>query len=148
MGKSQQTFNKKENEKKRLKKRLDKQKKREERKANAQESGFDNMIAYVDEDGNLTDTPPDLTKKKKIDASKIEIGVPKREKEEIITTRMGRVEFFNDSKGYGFIKENETNEKYFVHANGLLEEIVENDKVTFELEKGLKGLNAVRVKKM
>ena len=147
MGKSQQTFNKKENEKKRLKKRLDKQKKREERKANAQESGFDNMIAYVDEDGNLTDTPPDLTKKKKIDASKIEIGVPKREKEEIITTRMGRVEFFNDSKGYGFIKENETNEKYFVHANGLLEEIVENDKVTFELEKGLKGLNAVRVKK-
>ena len=149
MGKSQQTFNKKENEKKRLKKRLDKQKKREERKANPQESGFDSMIAYVDEDGNLTDTPPDLTKKKKvIDASKIEIGVPKREKEEIITTRMGRVEFFNDSKGYGFIKENETNEKYFVHANGLLEEIVENDKVTFELEKGLKGLNAVRVKKM
>ncbi len=148
MGKSQQTFNKKENEKKRLKKRLDKQKKREERKANSENSGFDDMIAYVDEDGNLTDTPPDRTKKKVIDASKIQIGVPKREKEEIITTRMGRVEFFNDSKGYGFIKENETNEKYFVHANGLLEEIVENDKVTFELEKGLKGLNAVRVKKM
>ena len=148
MGKSQQTFNKKENEKKRLKKRLDKQKKREERKANSENSGFDDMIAYVDEDGNLTDTPPDLTKKKVIDATKIQIGVPKREKEEIITTRMGRVEFFNDSKGYGFIKENETNEKYFVHANGLLEEIVENDKVTFELEKGLKGLNAVRVKKM
>ena len=148
MAKSQQTFNKKENEKKRLKKRLDKQKKREERKANAEESGNDNMIAYVDEYGMLTDTPPDPTKKKVIDATKIQLGVPKREAAEIITTRKGRVEFFNDSKGYGFIKEHETNEKYFVHANGLLEDIVENDVVTFELEQGLKGLNAVRVKKV
>jgi len=148
MAKSQQTYNKKENEKKRLKKRLDKQKKREERKVNSEDSGSDNMIAYVDENGNLTDTPPDLTKKKVIDATKIQIGVPKREKEEIITTRKGRVEFFNESKGFGFIKEHETNEKYFVHVNGLMEEIMENDKVTFELEQGLKGLNAVRVKKM
>ena len=96
----------------------------------------------------LTDTPPDPTKKKVIDATKIQIGVPKREAEEIITTRKGRVEFFNDSKGYGFIKEHETNEKFFVHANGLLEDIAENDVVTFELEQGLKGLNAVRVKKV
>ena len=148
MAKSQQTFNKKENEKKRLKKRLDKQKKREERKANAEESGNDNMIAYVDENGMLTDTPPDPTKKRVVDATKIEIGVPKREKEEVITTRKGRVELFNDSKGYGFIKEHETNESYFVHVSGLVEEIRENDVVTFELEKGLKGMNAVRVKKV
>ena len=150
MAKSQQTFNKKENEKKRLKKRLDKQKKREEReerKANSEDSGFDSMIAYVDENGNLTDTPPDPKKKKVINAAEIQIGVPKREEEEIITTRMGRVEFFDHSKGFGFIKEDETNEKFFVHVNGVLEEITENDRVTFELEKGLKGLNAVRVKK-
>ncbi len=148
MAKSQQTFSKKENEKKRLKKRLDKQKRKEERKANAENGGFDSMIAYVDENGNLTDTKPDPAKKKKVDISTIQIGVPKREAEEVITERKGRVEFFNDSKGYGFIKENETGEKFFVHANGLLEDIEENDKVMFELEHGLKGLNAVKVKKI
>ncbi len=148
MSKSQETYNKNEKEKKRLKKKQEKQKKREERKANSGGSGLDNMIAYVDEYGNLTDTPPDLTKKKAINAKNIEIGVPKREKEEIITMRTGKVEFFNDSKGFGFIKENDTNEKYFVHVNGLLEEVMENDSVTFELEQGLKGMNAVRVKKI
>lgn len=148
MAKSQQTFNKKENEKKRLKKRLDKQKKKEERKANAENGGFESMIAYVDENGNLTDTKPDPAKKKKVDINSIQIGVPKREAEDVITERKGKVEFFNDSKGYGFIKENETGEKFFVHANGLLEDIEENDKVSFELEHGLKGLNAVKVKKI
>ena len=147
MAKSQETYNKKENEKKRLKKRLDKQKRKEERKLNSEGSGFESMIAYVDENGHFTGTPPDLTKKKVIDSKKIEIGVPKREKEDIIAIRKGRVEFFNDSKGFGFIKELETNEKFFVHINGLLEKIVENDLVTFELEQGFKGLNAVRVKK-
>jgi cold shock CspA family protein len=58
------------------------------------------------------------------------------------------VEFFNNVKGYGFIKENDTNEKFFVHVSSLTEEIAENDKVSFELEQGLKGLNAVRVKRI
>lgn len=148
MAKSQQTYSKKEKEKKRLKKRLDKQKRKEERKANAEESGSDNMFAYVDENGVITDTPPDPSKKKLVDASTIELGVPKREAEGYSATHKGRIDFFNDSKGYGFIKEDETNEKYFVHINGLMDEVAENDKVTFELEKGLKGLNAVRVKKV
>ena len=147
MAKSQQSFNKKEKEKKRLKKRQDKQQKKEARRANSEGGGIGNMIAYVDEDGKITDTPPDPTKKKKVDAKSIEIGIPKRE-EQTDPIRMGRVEFFNDSKGYGFIKELETQEKYFVHVNGLLEEIKENDKVSFELERGKKGMNAVRVKKV
>ncbi|MCK4465283.1 MAG: cold shock domain-containing protein [Bacteroidales bacterium] len=148
MAKSQRTFNKKDKEKKRLKKRLEKQKKREERRTNSQGGGLENMIAYVDENGNITDTPPDPTKKKKINAKSIEIGVPKSEEEETNPIRKGRVEFFNDSKGYGFIKDLETQEKYFVHFNGLMEEIKENDKVTFELKRGMKGMNAVRVKKV
>ena len=143
MAKSQQTFNKKEKEKKRLKKRLEKQKKREERKTNSQGGALENMLAYIDEDGNIIDTPPDPTKRKKISAKSIEIGVPKRAKEETNPIRNGRVEFFNHSKGYGFIKELETQEKFFVHVNGLMEEIEENDKVTFELERGMKGMNAV-----
>ena len=80
MAKSQQTFNKSEKEKKRLKKREEKQKKREERKANSKKGeGFEEMFAYVDENGQISDTPPDLTKKKvEIKAENIEIGVPKR----------------------------------------------------------------------
>ena len=148
MAKSQQSFEKREKEKKRLEKRQKKQQKREERRANSEGGGIENMMAYVDEDGNITDTPPDPTKKKKIDAKSIEIGVTKREKGETSPIRKGRVEFFNDSKGYGFIKELETQQKYFIHVNGLLEEIKENDKVTFELERGMKGMNAVRVKKV
>jgi cold shock CspA family protein len=148
MAKSQQSFNKKEKEKKRLKKRKDKQARKEERKAANAEGGADSMIAYVDEHGNLTDTPPDLSKKKKIDASKIELGVPKRDQEDEITVRTGRVAFFNHSKGYGFINEQGTQEKFFVHVNGLIDEIDEGDKVSFELERGLKGMNAIKVKKI
>jgi len=148
MAKSQQSFNKKEKEKKRLKKRQEKALKKEERKNNPGESDFDSMIAYVDEDGNLTDTPPDPTKKKKIiKAESIEISIPRREDVEEDPIHKGRIDFFNDAKGFGFIKEHETNEKYFVHINGLIDDVEEGDKVTFELEKGLKGLNAVRVKK-
>jgi len=148
MAGSQQTFNKKDQEKKRLKKRLDKQQKLADRKANTQGSSFENMLAYVDEYGNITDTPPDPANRGKIDAGKIEIGVPKREKVDTPSVRNGSVEFFNHSKGFGFIKELNTQEKYFVHVNSLTEEIKENDKVTFEIERGLKGMSAVRVKKV
>ncbi|HHG85262.1 MAG TPA: cold shock domain-containing protein [Bacteroidetes bacterium] len=147
MAKSQETFGKKEKEKKRLKKRQDKMRKREDRKQNnLKGQGLDSMIAYVDENGNLSDSPPDPSKKKKIIASRIEIGVPKRE--EVSPIRTGRVEFFNHDKGYGFIKELESQEKFFVHINGCIEEIKENDLVTFELERGMKGMNAVRVEKV
>ncbi len=148
MTKSQDTCNKKEKEKKRLKKRQEKSQKREERKTNSTGGELENMLAYVDENGNLTDTPPDPSKKRKVNASTIEISVPRREEEDEITVRTGRIEFFNDSKGYGFIKELETQEKYFVHVNGLLEDVKEGDVVTFELERGLKGLNAICVKKV
>ncbi len=149
MAKSQQTFSKIEKEKKKLKKREEKQKKKVERKANSNKgNGLDSMIAYVDENGYSTDTPPDPTKKKKIKAENIEIGVPKREKEEFDPVRKGKVAFFNDSKGYGFINDEETQERYFVHVNGLLDDVKENDKVSFELERGQKGMNAVRVKKI
>jgi cold shock CspA family protein len=148
MAGSQETYNKRDQEKKRLKKRLDKQQKIAERKANSQGGGFESMIAYVDENGQITDTPPDPATRKKIDADSIEIGVPKRESVESVTIRNGRVEFFNDSKGFGFIKESGSQEKFFVHVNSLTEEIREGDMVSFELERGFKGMSAVRVKKI
>ena len=57
----------------------------------------------------------------------------------------GTVKFFNNEKGFGFITPNNSNEDIFVHANGLIDEIRENDKVQYETEQGKKGLNAVNV---
>lgn len=149
MAKSQQTFNKIEKEKQRAKKREEKKKKKEERKANPKGSDFD--IAYVDEYGNLTDTPPDPSRKIKVEAEDIVLGVPKKEEgaeEDTKKDKTGKVSFFDHSKGFGFIIDDNTQEKYFVHVSGLIDEIDENDKVTYELERGMKGMNAVRVKKI
>lgn len=149
MAKSQQTFNKIEKEKQRAKKREEKNKKKEERKSNPKGSGFD--IAYVDEYGNLTDTPPDPSKKIQVDAEDIVLGVPKKEEgaeEDTKKDKEGKVSFFDHSKGFGFIIDDNTQDKYFVHVSGLIDEIDENDRVTYELERGMKGMNAVRVKKI
>lgn len=149
MGRSQETFSKREKEKKRKKKKEEKQRKKEERQANSDGGGLDNMIAYVDEFGNITDTPPDPEKKKKpIKAEDIQIGVPQREEDDSDPVHEGKVTFFNESKGYGFIRSLKDQESYFVHVNGLTEEIVENDRVSFELERGQKGMNAVKVRKI
>ncbi|MEO1031232.1 MAG: cold shock domain-containing protein [Bacteroidota bacterium] len=151
MGRSQQTFSKSEKEKKRLKKREEKRKKMEARKLDKQENGSAGIpMAYVDYNGNLTDTPPDPSMKVSIEAENIDINIPKKEhiEEEFDPIRQGKVSFFNSSKGYGFIVDTETNEKYFTHVSELLDDIVENDKVTFELAKGQRGMNAVKVKKV
>lgn len=60
--------------------------------------------------------------------------------------KSGKVKFFNEVKGYGFIKDNETDEEYFVHVSGLIDRVKEDDEVTFEVTEGRKGLNAVNVK--
>lgn len=62
--------------------------------------------------------------------------------------KKGTVKFFNETKGFGFIKDEESDKEYFVHQTGLIDRIRENDEVTFELQEGKKGLNAVNVKKV
>lgn len=150
MAKSQVTFNKIEKEKKRLKKREEKQKKKDARKAEAKENPQGIQFAYVDFNGNLTDTPPDPAMREKVEAETIELGIPKKEDrvEEEPANKEGKVSFFDHSKGFGFIIDSINQEKYFVHVSGTLEDIEENDKVTYELERGQKGMNAVRVKKI
>jgi cold shock protein len=58
----------------------------------------------------------------------------------------GKVKFFNNAKGFGFIKDNNSEKEYFVHASGLISQIKEGDEVTFDLQEGKKGVNAVNVK--
>jgi len=58
----------------------------------------------------------------------------------------GKVKFFNESKGFGFIKDADSNQEYFVHSSGLKDRIKEDDEVTYDVEQGKKGLNAVNVK--
>ncbi|MCK9323942.1 MAG: cold shock domain-containing protein [Bacteroidales bacterium] len=58
----------------------------------------------------------------------------------------GKVKFFNVTKGFGFIKDLDSDQEYFVHTTGLIDKIKEDDEVTFELQEGRKGLNAVNVK--
>jgi len=147
MSKSQETYSKKEKEKKKQLKRKEKEEKREERKANyVKGKSFEDMIAYVDENGQLTDTPPDPTKRKVINLDDIQLGARKAE---IIDPadliRRGNVTFYNTEKGYGFIKDERSQESLFFHVNGLLSEVKERDKVSFEVEMGQKGKVAVKV---
>ena len=62
------------------------------------------------------------------------------------TMNKGTVKFFNEEKGYGFIKEDESGKEYFVHVSGLTDKVAQNDKVSFDLEQGKKGINAINVK--
>ncbi|AQG81934.1 cold-shock protein [Spirosoma montaniterrae] len=144
-----ETFSKKEKEKQRIKKRKDKQEKREDRKANAQKGqSLDQMLAYVDENGNITSTPPDPRRKRTVNEEDIQIGVARRDDTaEEVGLRQGIVTFFNASKGYGFIRDLKTQESIFVHANALTEPIGEQDKVSFDVTSTPKGLNAIDVKK-
>lgn len=147
MARSQNSFNKKEREKKKAQKRKLKAERREERKNQEKTGELDDMIAYVDEYGNIVDAPPDENaKENEVNAEDIVIGVPKKEKDDSDSEKTGRVAFFNDSKGFGFINDKFSGERYFVHVNGLKEPIQEGDKVSFNVERGPKGLIAVDVK--
>lgn len=150
MAGSQETYGKKEREKKRLKKQEEKRKKREERKAMSNKGGsLESMLVYVDENGHFTDTPPDPTQKVEIAAEDIVLGIPKKEEmEPEDPVREGTVDYFDSSKGFGFIIDAENKERYFVHISGCKDEIIEGNRVSFELERGQKGMNAVRVSKV
>jgi cold shock CspA family protein len=149
MAKSKETFNKREKEKQRQQQKRQKREKMEERKANGSKSkSLDDMMAYIDENGNITSTPPDPSRKKTFKAEEIEIGVPKQSAEAEDEANSGIVDYFNTSKGFGFIKDNQTGERLFFHVNQLQESIDERDKVTYDIEKGPKGFNAVNIKKL
>ncbi len=146
MGRSQETFNKKEVRSKKEKKRKEKDQKRAKKKSEGKKSNLNDMIAYVDEYGRISATPPDPDRKIEIAAESIELNITKNRPEAVQDyIRKGVVISFNDSKGYGFIRDLETNRNIFVHANNLNEPVKENNIVTFEIGKGNKGPAAMKV---
>ena len=142
----QVSYNKRENEKKKISKRLEKQKKKDSKKDSEKGKSFEDMIAYVDENGMLTETPPDRSNKTEIAVEDIVISIPKREKEDEMSVYTGTVEQFNHSRGFGFIRCQHDGNKYFCHISNCIDEITEGSKVSFEFEQGLRGLTVVNVK--
>lgn len=139
------TYSKKEREKKKALKRKEKELKREAKKESETSGSLEDMMAYVDYNGVIRDTPPDPDAHQEIKAKNIELGVPKREKEEIDPIMDGTIIYFDDSKGYGFIKDPDE-ENVFVHHSNIDGDPAQGKKVKFEKEKGPKGWVAVRVK--
>lgn len=147
MARSKETSGKRDKEKQRIKNRQDKQEKMQERKANAGKKSLEDMMAYVDENGNITDTPPDPRKKKVFNSEDIQIGVPKRE-DIPYEPRTGTVSFFDDAKGFGFIIDKQNGERIFVHINNLSEPLSASDQVQFDVEMGPRGASAINVQKI
>jgi len=148
MAKGKQTFNKSEREKRKRKEKKDKEERREDRKANNKKGrSFEEMFAYVDEYGRLSNSPPDPTKKIEFKAEDVEVSTSRQvETEDADGFHTGIVSFFNEAKGYGFIKESGSQESYFVHISAVEQVPREGDKVTFKVEKNERGLAAVEVK--
>jgi cold shock CspA family protein len=148
MAKSKESFNKKDKEQRRFKQKQDKKQKMEDRKAHKKKTGsLEDMMAYVDDNGNLSDTPPDPRQKRIFKQEDIQIGVPKHEDlPDVLNT--GTVTFFNTSKGFGFISDTLTNERLFFHVKDTQELLQEMDKVQFRVERGPRGLSAVQVTRL
>lgn len=138
------SYNKKERQKKKQKRKKEKLEKKKLRKA---EGVKPLEFMYLDEDGNLSATPLDPTKKKEISLEEVLISTPKKEElEQMETERKGRVKFYNKEKRFGFIREVSTGNEYFFHEEKLLEPIDEGNKVNFEVQSGPKGPIAFNIK--
>lgn len=140
-----ESFAKKERNKSKAKKKQEKSRKMMDRKQDGSKTSFEDMIAYVDEFGNITDTPVTAVRSE-IKLEDIQLGaapvVPESKE------RTGLVSSYDPLKGYGFIIDDANKGKIFVHSSGLTQPIKNNDKVSFEREKGSRGYNAIMVKKI
>src|ERR1043165_7494872 len=116
MSKSKESFNKKEKEKLRAKKRKEKEEKMEERRSNASKGkSLDDMLAYIDENGNISSTPPDPSKKVSINYEDIQLGAAPVREEPENGLHSGTLESFFEDKGFGFIRDAASGDTVFVH---------------------------------
>lgn len=136
------TSNKRDREKAKHEKRLEKQKRKEERQ-NQGASSFDDMIAYADEYGVLHSSPVDQPAEE-IDVTQIAVSTPKQEEVEVLP-QTGCVEYFSPNKGFGFIRDSQSPNKYFFHISNAPDIIQEGDKVSFFTEQDQRGTSAVNI---
>ena len=142
-----ETFSKKEKAKKKARLKQEKAQKMKERKENNNKGKpLEEMMAYLDEDGNLTSTPPDAKRRKEINLEDIQLGAAPIRDEEPEGPSTGTISFFNEAKGYGFIIDEKTRENVFVHSNNLAQPVKERDRVSYEKERTEKGYSAINVK--
>ncbi|SFC83998.1 cold shock domain-containing protein [Zunongwangia sp. SCSIO 43204] len=138
------TFSKRQKEKKKLLKKKLKAQRREERKQdNDKGKDFEDMIAYVDANGNLTDTPPDEQQKVEVSAEDIDLNYQRETKTD--TRDTGVVISFFENKGFGFIKDDVSGDNIFVHHLDSIKPLSERMKVSFKKERSPKGFQATSV---
>lgn len=141
-----ESFSKKEKANKKAKAKRDKEQKMKDRKANNNKGkSLESMMAYLDENGNLSSTPP-TGERKEIALEDIQLGAAPIIEEDPV--RKGSVSFFNDAKGYGFITDDKTRENIFFHTSQLSQPVKEKDRVSFERERTAKGYSAIKVAKI
>lgn len=151
MGRPKETSNKKEQTKKKLQKKRDKEARKMDRMANSNKGkDFMDMLVYVDENGNIVETPPDpKVKNSEVSLDDIEIQTLRKEdRESKENFQKGVVKLFNEEKGFGFITNNFSRSDIFFHVNNLVEEVRVGDRVQYETEKTAKGLAAISVRKL
>ncbi|WP_291906483.1 cold-shock protein [Chitinophaga sp. CB10] len=142
-----ESFSKKENRNKKAKAKENKAAKKQERKLNNNKGkSLEDMLAYVDEYGNLSATPPDQSNKVEIDSKDIRIGAAPRPEEDPVRT--GMVTFYNPTKGFGFISDDSSREDIFFHMNDLAMPVKEKDKVSFLRDRNAKGYFAKEIKRI
>ncbi|WP_257659119.1 cold shock domain-containing protein [Parapedobacter lycopersici] len=147
------SFNKKERTKKKLQRRKEKAQRRDEKRQEPSGKGksLDDMIAYVDENGNISSTPPDPNKKQEVPLEDIVIDVPREAPADPDALPTGVVTYFDAAKGYGFISDPDTGERVFVHVNQLTEPgltLTVGDKVEYTAVKSPRGWQASSVRKL
>ncbi len=148
MARSQETYSKKERQKKKLQKKKEKQLRRDERRLeDPKAKSLDDMIAYVDENGNISSTPPDPTKIKEIAAEDIDLDNSRNTVDDD-TPPTGKITYFDPSKGYGFITDSNTGDRLFVHVNDAAEPLSEGDQVTYTPTRSPRGMQATSVRKV
>ncbi len=140
------SFSKKENNKKKQKKQQDKLSRREDRKTNNNKGkSLDDMLVYVDVNGNFTSIPPHLQNKEEDLAN---AKKAKKAQEDSLATDFSGIVSYVHEKGYGFITEAETNENIFFHYGQLSEPVNKNDSVNYKKERTPRGYQAIDIKKI
>lgn len=148
MGRSQETFGKKNRESKKQQKKKDKMQRKENRQLDSKKGkSLEDMMAYIDENGNISESPADPKKMPVFTLDDIQDGTVIVKSSAKDKLRHGTVSNFNSSKGYGFIRDALSGQSFFFHVNDLVEKIEESDQVSFEITIRPKGAVAIQIKK-